>query len=353
MGSFNTSCFVSQQIIAPGDEAVIIPIVQQATYEPVSLLLNTENGMEEIKKYGYMHSNCYPTAFWGYYGPLFRGKYDDYGQFELDETDANVTNLVNFFNQLHKNVCDVKQGKNEYHDHPMVFNELYDPKQKYTFEQLIEVWEKIWEMSDQARLFAVDYNQNPCSISFAVMHKPSADYLIDLINQSTTWNEVSLEKKSYFNSYINQKLSRLFEIFKDKKEKDDIITFGAVGMLSLEGFSVGDQEGTYIGHHYEFNDVVADEIIEYFKQNPEATDMSKDATDKIFEYFKEQIEHRYLAAGLTRLNIRLSPMVYASQDYQNATGNSYLKMLTEVNAKVNALVKEKYGYDEDEEDEEN
>jgi hypothetical protein len=348
MGSFNTSCFVSQQIIAPGDESVILPIIQQATYDPVSLLVKTHNGIEEMEKYGYMHSSCYPTAFWGYYGPMIRGKYDDYGQFELDDTESNFTNLISLFNQLHKNVCDVKQGENDCHDHPMVFNELYNPKEQYTFEQLTEIWEKIWEMGQESRLFATDYHKNPCSIAFAVMHKPAADYLVDTINQSTTWNDVSLEQKSYFHSYVNQKLGRVLEIFKDKKEKEDIITFGAVGMLSLEGFGVGEQEGTYIGQYYDYNEKVLDEIIEYFKQNPEANSISKDVTDEIFESFKEQIEHRYLAAGLSRLNLRLSPMVYASQDYSNDTGNSYLEMLKEVNAKVNAIVKEKYGEDDDE-----
>ncbi len=37
MGSFNTTCLVSQQTIVPYAQCVIIPIQQQSTFNPVSL----------------------------------------------------------------------------------------------------------------------------------------------------------------------------------------------------------------------------------------------------------------------------------------------------------------------------
>jgi hypothetical protein len=352
MGSFNTTCFVSQQIIATGDESVILPIIQQTTYRPVSLLVKTHEGIQEVEKYGYMHSTCYPTAFWGYYGPMIYGSYDDYGRFKLDDTDSNFFNLIHFFNELHKNVCDVKQGENSCHDHPMEFSKIYDPSKQYSFSDLVKIWEKIWDMAEQSRLFATDYKQNPCSIAFAVMHKITADYLINSISQSTSYDGTSLEQKTYFNSYINDNLKRVLELFKGKKEKQDIITFAAASMLSLDSFRIGQQEGTYINNFYDYPEEAMDKMIEYFKENPEATSMSKEATDDIFEYFEDQIKHRYLVAGLTKFDIRLSPMVYSSQDCHNEEGNAYLEMIKEINAKVNLLVKEKYGEDEEDEDEE-
>lgn len=39
MGSFNTTCFVTQQTISTEDRAVIFPIIQKSTYNPVELSL--------------------------------------------------------------------------------------------------------------------------------------------------------------------------------------------------------------------------------------------------------------------------------------------------------------------------
>jgi hypothetical protein len=48
------------------------------------------------------------------------------------------------------------------------------------------------------------------------------------------------------------------------------------------------------------------------------------------------------------MNLKLTPMVYGSQDYHNELGNDYLKMLGDINKSVNTLVKEKYGEDDEE-----
>ena len=96
MGSFNTSCMVSQQVIVPGAETIILPIQQQATYEPVEI---SKDG-KEMSQFGFAHTTCYPTAFWGYAGPMIRGTYDDYGRFNIDDTVENKINLISFFNEL-------------------------------------------------------------------------------------------------------------------------------------------------------------------------------------------------------------------------------------------------------------
>lgn len=54
MGSFNTSCMVSQQTIVPHAHAVILPISQQATYNPVELI----KGGKELSQYGFAHTSC-------------------------------------------------------------------------------------------------------------------------------------------------------------------------------------------------------------------------------------------------------------------------------------------------------
>lgn len=62
--------------------------------------------------------------------------------------------------------------------------------------------------------------------------------------------------------------------------------------------------------------------------------------DKLFDLFKSQIDHRYIHVGLYWFNIKLSPMVYASQDYDNTTGKSFAKMVRSVGAQINKEIKQ-------------
>lgn len=347
MGSFNTTCFVSQQTITPGDEAIIFPIKQQSTYRPVELILKSGEN-KEVAKYGYCHSNCYPTAFWAYCGPMIRATYDDYGRFNLDEDEYNIMNLVSFFNILSKAVCDVKQGENPYHDQSLEFDKIYDPKQQYSFDQLVEVWDKVWTVASKARLF-MDGSKGPFSVAFAVMHKASAQYFVDSVSKCKGWDGESYEMKSYFNSYINRYFKQMKETFGESLNAGEL-AFACGSIMRLEDFRIGEQEGTYYKPYYNVSKEVTKEFIDYIKANPTIKKIPKKFTNSLLKHFKPQIEHRYIATGLTHMNLTLSPMVYSSQDYSNEIGNSYLEMVKQVNAKVNAVVKAKYG--EDDEDEE-
>ena len=105
MGSFNTTCMVSQQVIAPNDEVVIFPIVPQSSYSPVELI---DKDGSCVEAYGHSSSSCYPTAFWNYAGPMLIGTYDDYGKFELENTVNNINNINNEYN--HNNVLEVNNN---------------------------------------------------------------------------------------------------------------------------------------------------------------------------------------------------------------------------------------------------
>lgn len=349
MGSFNTTCFVSQQTISEGDKAVVMPIKQQTTYNPVQLRVSGRQGVKEVAKYGYANTTCYSTAFWGFAGPLLRGEYADYGNFEWENSEENIKNIRSFLNSLSDSVCDVIQGENKSHDHPLDFASIYNPKEKYSFQQLEEIMEKIWNVASESRLFVRNYNGEPVNVAFAVMHEPAADYLIKEVSKSKGWDGESYEQKTYFNNYLNKKFSEMMKIFKDK-ELDNTIAFFVSNVSGLESYRIGEQEGTHIRNYYGHSRYVMDKLQSYLKEGNR--EFSREFTDDLFEKFKSQIDHRYIATGLERINAKLSPMVYASQDYSNDLGNAYLKMVKAVNAKVNAIVKAKYGEEDDYDEEE-
>ena len=336
MGSFNTTCFVSKQNITRGDNVIIFPIIKQKTYNKVELDVNTHDGIKKMERYGYCDTICYPTAFWGYSGPMIYAQYDDYGQFELEDSEGNIHNLISFFNHLSTNICDVKEGENRSNESALVFDEIYDSKKQYTFKELKEVWNKIWNIFQQSRLF-INKRNEPQSLAFAVMHQVTGEYLIKSYGKNKDWDDVSLEINSYFHTYINK-------MFKKMKEpvEEDMASFHQAYMTSntmrLEGFGVGEQEGTYLSLHYSTNKETTNKFKNFIKDNLHLKSVPKKFTKELFKDFEQQIKHRYIASALSVLQLKLSPMISSGQDNKNVTGSEYLKMIESINKKVNEMV---------------
>lgn len=346
MGSFNTTCFVSQQTISTDDEVIVLPILQQTTYEPVNILIKNRIGINEVKKYGYTSSTCYSTSFWGYAGPILRGTYDDYGKVIFEDTPENHKNMAYFLSELSAVICETLEGENKSHDLPLVFSSIYNPSEENSFEKMVEAMDKLWEVASEARVFVRDWKGEPVNLAFSTMHASAGKYLVDSVSKGKSWDGASLEPKSYFHHYLNKKLKEHLEIFGDKKEVSSIANFYASQIFGFDGYNVGSSEGSFIRNNYSFPDDSIEKIIQYFKENPNSTEIPTTLSSELYENLKPQIEHRYLDEGLNNLNIRLSPMVYAPQDYDNTLGNDYLEMVKSVNTTIKTKLVEKYGEEE-------
>lgn len=329
------SCMVSQQVITPNAQVVILPIVQQATYNPVVI---AKEG-KETSQYGVAHSTCYPTAFWGYSGPIVRGVYDDYGCFKLDDTNENKFNLVMFFKYLMSKAFETKKGENPYHEHGFNIHTIFDSKKEYCFEELVTIWNCVWEVAQENRLFVNDHG-HPRNLTFTVMHRAAADYLINSVNASVSYDGQSYEQKTYFTNYVRNEFKRTVKVFKDKKELSDIYSFYIMQLANFSNYGIGDQEGCYLGQHYDnFNEVM--DIMETYSPK-DGEEIPNELIDKIFKVFKSQIDHRYIHRGLDNFNVKLAPMASASQDYDNTIGQNYMKMIKAISSKVTKETKKNY-----------
>lgn len=329
MGYFNTTCFVSQQTIVPGAEVVIIPIVQQSTFNRIQL-------SNSISEYGVFNTTCYPTAFWGHSGPIIRGNYDDYGLFDILDTPDNHHNFVHFFNYLYEESLVTKKGENQYHDTHFDMKMIYIPEKEYTFKELHNIWDNILEVSSNSRLFVYNYFEKPSCIQFAVMHKSAANYLIDFVNNIKTFNGSSYEQRDYFNSYINKKSQILLKALNSVANNNVNIGFE---FEILAGYHIGTQEGCYISDFYNYFEQIKNLFTQFSKNKVKLKEIPQEFLDKMFDIFKTEIDHRYIHVGLDALNIKLSPMVYASQDYSNTIGKNYAKMVQSVKVQVNKQIK--------------
>ena len=177
------------------------------------------------------------------------------------------------------------------------------------------------------------------------MHASAGKYLVDSVCKGKTWSGDGLEIEPYFHTYLNKKLQENLEIFSDKKDISSIASFFATQIIGLEVYQVGNSEGSFIRKNHSISDAPMDALVNYLKSNPNFIEIPKSISLELFEQFKSQIEHRYIDEGLNNLNIRISPMVYATQDYDNTLGNEYLKMVNSVNQEINSNLSKRYGYE--------
>lgn len=328
MGSFNTSCMVSQQVITPGAEVVIFPIRQESTYNPVEL----SSGDKKFSIYGVSNSTCYPTAFWGYAGPMIHGKYDDYGRFELSDTEETKESLITFFDLLHKESLVTSQGENKSHDLAFDMKNIYTPKVSYSFEQLIEIWDTMFEVSSKCRLFIKSHYGEPKNLQFAVVHKAAADYLKNITNEKVGWDDSSYEKSIFFKKYMQSQVDRTVNTFPAWDEKR-VLEWVISKVSFLEGYRIGETEGA----HFSFYHDAFDKVIDLMEENDNVAvgfQVTDEFTNKMLDILSLHIDHRYIHSGMESLGIKLSPMVYASQDYDNETGKAYASMVQAVSREV-------------------
>ncbi len=346
MGSFNTSCFVSRQTIAPGDACMVIPIQQQSTYEQVAL---TYNG-EESAQYGVCSSTCYPTRFWRPVGAFIEAEYDDYGRFTLKDSPLNRFKLKDFINEALKMAPVVAQGDNKYHDLAYDLTQFMqqsaadllavltakgEDKPASTdgdllWSQSVACWDYIYEVSQEQRMFWRNYKGALRPMNFAAMHRLAFDELVAMTNAYVGWDNESYEMRAFFDRAMAETKERLAELdasiqgeTEDAAARKHLRKFFAFDRLRDSLRRVGGSEGS----HYPCEGTV-------FHGAADAYLEGKLDDERLYAVLKPWLEVRYAYSGLEALNLHFEPIVYASQDYQNDVGASYARFVGKVSKAV-------------------
>lgn len=315
------------QTIAPGDKCFIFPIVMESGYKPVEISI----GEDKRTPYGYTSSTCYSNAFWSVAGRLISCEYDDYGRFIVDDTDRNKFILSEIFrrdqfsnNRFYK----TEQGENQYHDEP------FDPE-KLNPEDPIKSLEYIWSPIQEHRVFVRNYKGEPSQFEFAVISKAAADYLVDMVNKAKRWDDKSNQIEDLIKDVetaYQEWPGELGEKLSDgSKEKHNFFFFRFDGYFDRgEGYRS-------FAHWY------LEEILDEQEDNTEFTEKTK-------EILRDLFYEKHMFSGFEWFNIKVMPMIYASQDYDNEIGRGYAKFVNEVSKAIYQGRKDRW--DEDEEGEE-
>lgn len=357
MGSFNTTCFVTRQTIAPGDACRVVPILQKKSFKPVKMQFKDQS----YERYGATDSTCYPDAFWGPAGDFIEAKYYDYGQVEVLDMPKNRLLMFEFFLDLLENAPVVEQGENQYHDVPFDFNRFMAdkaPKLKQrlddknfegfhedpaVFEDLVTLWNYTWDAAHEHRLFHAKSARDPRPMQFAVMHEAAFQALIAQTAAHTTWQGESLEQMAFLTRSLAKAkdeaeevvASMRTEILKPDLPADQRPALEEAVASQLEFSFIQNLRDAIFGLSNSFDRMSMSDyrqIRQVGKDYLRGTATVEDVKRRL----QHMLDARYVMSGLEELNLHFSPVMYASQDYNNSIGRAYLKLVTDVSTHVSA-----------------
>jgi len=348
MGSFNATCFASQQTIAPGSKVVLIPIVQALGNR--SVIIDRSGRQTEVRTPVLNH--CYPTAFWEFSGPLIYATYYDYGYYTVDEDAENLRCVKTLLDYVFEKVEMVKSGDEG--ESSFDFALTYNPSKTYSTDELLDVFKSLWDAADRdENVFLNNVHHTytaPVNFKFAAILQDSVDYLVDLVSKEESWGGNLMNEDFFIGEGMRRSgVDYFIEEFIDIAKNNDLAPDSPIVkyLSTMSGVSYADfGSGAYgiMGSNPPIEDVM---VLVNDLMNADKTEYPKLITSFIKKFQNRKIKAGMLLQGLGLISARIVPQTYTGQDYDNTIGNTYLNFVTAVNAKVNAGVKEMYGDDDE------
>lgn len=341
MGSFNISCFASQQTIAPGDPCWVMPVVQSASYNPVDICL--PSGV--VQRFGVANTTCYPNSFWNPAGPLLEATYDDYGQVRLENTQSNKFKLWSLVSYWHSKVVNVGQGENPYHENALDIHKVFELEaptfykllnkvevpaeelERRSWPECVAVFDRIWKASQQHRLFLLKSGTEPRPMQFAAIHADAAQTLVEQVGALTNWDNESLAPRELFRRAITAAKAELQKAPSGEPDQAEVFALVRKSMASHVAREELRRVGSCTGVDYEVENRALSIAVEKVLDG----ELSE---DEAFEKAESYLHTRYVLEGLMSHNLVITPIVYAGQDYDNSIGRDYAKFIRKVSARV-------------------
>lgn len=343
MGSFNISCGTSGQVIAPGEKCWAIPVIQESTFSPVVM----EYLNEEISLYGIANSICNPGCFWRPMTGFVSGTYADYGYIQPEDTPTNRRAMAEFFNTLYRSAPTVFLGENTVHDlafnikgfmvekAPVLAKSLAGlpsysriPSDALVFSELDAVWQYVWDVARESRLFCADRSRHVRPVQFCAMHHVTVNHLTGLANKQSNWDGQAYELGAYLRSVL-EKMDVNIRLLKAYESLPEATVMASQKFFILERI----RESLKLGMTDSVHDLLFPFMTDHldFLERHLVKGMS---FDELVEALRPTLTGIYVLAGMDALNLKFSPIVYAGQDYDNSQGKALAKFISTVSKEI-------------------
>lgn len=326
MGSFNLTCGVTQQTVAPGDPCYVMAILQCGAFDEVQLQKDGDSRTE----HSFASMTCHYDGFWRPVGNFIAATYDDYGQVKIDLEGINYAKVLHLFKQILQRSWNTKQGVNEYHDLPFDFKSFItnsaprlqelldgtatDIRAPEYIKAVHACWEYVWAVARKGRLYLSDFVQVARPLEFTVIHATAYHELIEVAGRVKDLNEVPTHPDTYL-PYVISKAREAADKLEDEYEK--MYAFKDAIQDSIR-FADGAARPLW--------DILTTDLPGFLRKW-----ISGSISDEtLLKVLLLQTRDRYALGGYTAMNLRLMPAVTASQDYFNQVGHTYAEFIAKI-----------------------
>lgn len=256
----------------------------------------------------------------------------DYIEFTLTESEENQQNLTYFFNILHEKLFQVSQGENSCHDLAFDFQSLYQPQSQYSFEELKDIWNNLWQVAIENRLF-IEHKEQPRQLQFALLHHKSFEFFENYV-EKIEQDEKNLRQT--FDYFVQRNTLHTIHSLTEMKKFPDMteiftksLDMGAEIISNLEGMPIGNCFNYW--PLYDNKKAIIEVITQFVNDNPKSKQFNQASLDSLWQISQSVLKYRIIHIGLSHFNIKLSPMTYGYQDDCNEVGHNFLHFIQSVN----------------------
>ncbi|WP_109016000.1 hypothetical protein [Novimethylophilus kurashikiensis] len=312
-------------------------------------------GDRDLSMPGIANSSCYPGCYWEPMSAFVSGTYDDdYYRINPDDTAVNRRAMANFFLELYRNAPVVKVGKNPTHDVPFNIQAFIaekapslekavqglkwfmtvDQVDGLKSDELVKVWEYVFSVSSQHRLFCNAHGMiRP--VQFAAFHHVTFDNLVQLTSGFKTYSGDSYELSELLRRELDTLEAKLQEVLaNDEYDETKKLSYAYVHRSNFQSELKLNMSDSVHNILYPFNGEQFDLLGKYLDEGM--------PFDEYVEAMRPTMAGVYALAGMNALNLKFAPFVTAGQDYDNSQGTAYAKFVTSVSKAINKEVTKKY-----------
>lgn len=347
MGSFNATCFASLQSIASGDRCFVLPVIQESSLEPVTLL---HRGVEE-QHWGVSMTRSYAHALWKPYGGFIEAFYRDYGKVEPVDTPMNRLRLRELFRRVFRTAAPTKELDGDgitifdfkafvQGSAPALLAELDSATEHCVpgtdaglFADMQSCWAYLATAMWKQRLFADDLFHRLRPVQWAVMHASAFGELVELVESNLLLSGGSARREDVLQRFLDHAPGFL--------ERHSL---PADSGTEAEGESRMEQMVTRFSQERDLTDALAPldrcGSLNYPSERVElllAFDRYREgglSRSELNELLRPTFDTRYALGGLNELNLRIAPTAFGGEDYTNEVGRQFVQFVQAVSSQV-------------------
>jgi hypothetical protein len=367
--SYNVSCSLSKQTIAPGHHCFVLPLVQQKAFTPTAI---SHRGEPFGHHFGDTTTNCYTGARWSPSHTMIDAVYRDRGQFELVQDHSNLVSTMRYMQEVYKEQLSAEYAGGRIDFHSYVATELPDLAEAFQDARSLhhlEVLEadligpvnKAWEYLNHALvnrwMFSLQRG-TPAQARLTAFHHAAVHGAIEISETRIDLHDNELARRATFERAI----ARAIEECKEDLDSEPQAVQGGIQVLLarlgspaaatmpllLEGL-----RSDYASIVMTFQSGMCDELLKLGDGTNESKRISLNSRSAIRALFFGEItiDQCYagmlpdlnalcLAGGMQSMNMKFEPANYAGSDVGNEAGQRYAAFMSYMSGEMSALYRE-------------